>query len=123
GMCQLVQPTLDRWLTKRFQDAQPARTADIGRMIASTSVEGYSACCEILAHSDMSGSLQNIRCPVRAGVGEHDPSTPPSRGAEVVAALYSSNLISLDAAHLSAVEAPDAFAANLREFMESVVKL
>jgi hypothetical protein len=32
-------------------------------------------------------------------------------------------LISLDAAHLSAVEAPDAFAANLREFIESVVKL
>jgi pimeloyl-ACP methyl ester carboxylesterase len=49
--------------------------------------------------------------------GEHDPSTPPGRGAEIVAAAKGARMVSLDAAHLSAVEAPEAFAAALREFL------
>lgn len=120
GMSPLVGPTLDRWLTKRFQDVHSRRTTEIERMISSTSVDGYSACCEILAGADESESLQNIRCPVRVLVGQHDRSTPPSRGAELVAALAKADFVSLDAAHLSAVEAPGAFATSIREFIDSL---
>lgn len=120
GMSSLVQPTLDRWLTKRFQAAQEARTADIGIMIGSTPAEGYAACCEVLAEADESGSLARLQSPVLVIVGEHDPSTPPSRGAEIVSAVSGSKMVSLDAAHLSAIEAPDAFAGAMLEFLDGL---
>jgi 3-oxoadipate enol-lactonase len=117
GMLPLVQATLDRWLTKPFQGAEAARTADIGSMIASTPAEGYAACCEVLAEADESGSLARLQSPVLVIVGEHDPSTPPSRGAEIVSAVSGAKMVRLDAAHLSAVEAPDAFAGAVLEFI------
>lgn len=120
GMSPLVQATLDRWLTKRFQAAEQARTADIGNMIASTPAEGYAACCEVLAEADESGSLARLQSPVLVIVGEHDPSTPPSRGAEIASAVRDSKIVSLDAAHLSAIEAADAFAGALLQFLDGL---
>jgi 3-oxoadipate enol-lactonase len=122
GICPLVQPTLDRWLTKRFQETKRERAAVIGKMIGSTSVEGYIALCGVLAGSDQKQSLSQIPCPVLVVVGEHDPSTPPARGKEIVSELSNAKLLTLDAAHLSPVEAPDTFAANLRDFVENVAR-
>jgi 3-oxoadipate enol-lactonase len=117
GLGPLVKPTLDRWLTKRFQEAAPARVAEIEQMVRSTTREGYAACCEVLADSDMTPQISRIACPVRVIVGEHDPSTPPSRGAEIVAVIARADMITLDAAHISSVEAADAFAISVREFI------
>jgi 3-oxoadipate enol-lactonase len=117
GMLPLVQPTLDRWFTRRFQTAAPARVAEIGRMVASTTAEGYAACCEVLADADMTSQIDRIVCPVRVIAGEHDPATPPSRGAEIVAAIAQADMVTLDAAHISSVEAADAFAICVQEFI------
>jgi 3-oxoadipate enol-lactonase len=117
GMAPLVKPTLDRWFTKRFQETAPARVAEIEQMFRSTTTEGYAACCEVLADADMAPQIGRIACPVRVIAGEHDPSTPPSRGAEIIAAIARAEMITLDAAHISSVEAADAFAISVREFI------
>ena len=120
GMAPLVGPTLDRWFTKAFRQTSPERVAEIGQMLLSTSVGGYAACCEMLAEADVTPQLGRISCPVRVIAGEHDPSTPPSRGAEITSAIARADMITLDAAHLSSVEAADAFAVSVRDFVGKI---
>jgi 3-oxoadipate enol-lactonase len=121
GMGPLVGATLDRWFTKPFQERSPDRVADIGKMFAATPAEGYAGCCAVLADADLKPRLRNITTPVRVICGKHDPSTPPARGEELVASLPKADMVTLDAAHISAVEAPDAFAEAVRQFMSRAV--
>jgi len=120
GMSSLVAPTLDRWLTKSFQARRAERTAQLAAMIGATPSEGYAACCEVLAVADVAPRLADISCPVQVICGAHDPSTPPARGEEIVAGVKGAQMATVDAAHISAVEAPDAFARELTQFMSRV---
>ncbi|MEP9377154.1 3-oxoadipate enol-lactonase [Aquabacter sp. CN5-332] len=120
GLGQFIEPTLQRWFTQSFRDAQPERVAEVGCVIGATAPAGYAASCELLAATDLLPDLGTITCPVRVIVGAHDPSTPPARGAEIVDAIAGADLVTLDAAHLSAVEAKDAFADALIAFLSRV---
>jgi 3-oxoadipate enol-lactonase len=120
GMMPLVQPTLDRWFTRAFQQREPSRVAAIGKMVAATPAEGYAACCQVLAASDMLPLLSRITCPVQVIAGAHDPSATPARSEEIVARIAGATMATLDAAHISAIEAPDAFAAAVKQFMARV---
>jgi pimeloyl-ACP methyl ester carboxylesterase len=91
-------------------------------MINSTAPAGYAGCCDVLAETDLLPDLSKIRCPVQVIAGRCDPSTPPSRGEEIVSAIKGASLVTLEAAHISAVEAPDAFAAAVRQFLSSIEK-
>ena len=110
GMAPLVAPTLDRWLTTGFREAQPARAEAIAAMIGATPARGYAAACEVLATSDVSDRLSSITCQTVAIAGEHDPSTPPARVEAIVAGISDAQLRIVPAAHLSAVECPNDFA-------------
>ena len=117
GIGPFVAPTLERWFTPRFRAAAPARVAQIGGVIAATSPAGYAGCCGVLARSDVAGDLAAITCPTLVIAGLHDPSTPPARAEEIRAGIAGAQLATLDAAHISAVEAPDAFSAALLDFL------
>ncbi|MBR0869430.1 3-oxoadipate enol-lactonase [Bradyrhizobium tropiciagri] len=120
GMGSLVAATLDRWFTKSFQARSPQRMAELAAMIGATPSEGYAACCEVLAAADMKPRLGEIACPVQVICGAHDPSTPPARGEEIVAGVKGATMVTLDAAHISAIEAADAFAHELTQFLSRV---
>ncbi len=120
GLAQLVAPTLSRWFSEQFRAANPQRVAQVGDIIGATPPEGYAACCELLGSTDLLGELGTIICPVLVIAGAHDPSTPPARGAEIAAAIAGAEMVTLDAAHLSAVEAPDAFAEAVNAFLSRV---
>lgn len=113
GIASLVDPTLERWLTKSFRVANPARTEQIRQMIGNTPAEGYAACCEVLAASDLTSELGAIRCPTRVIAGREDPSTTVATAEQIVASIPSAELTTLNAAHLSAVEKPLEFAAEI----------
>lgn len=119
GMAPLVTATLDRWFTKTFQVGQPGRVAEIGRMIASTPPEGYAGCCEVLAATDLTADLSAITCKVQVICGAHDDSAPPSRGAELVAAIPGATMATLDSAHISAIESAEQFASTVVNFQHA----
>ena len=93
----------------------------MAEMIGAIPSEGYAGCCDVLAVADLRPRLSDISCPVQVICGAHDPSTPPARGEEIVAAIKGAQMVTLDAAHISAVEAPDAFARELTKFMSRAV--
>lgn len=117
GVASLVEGSLERWVTARYRAACPARVAQLARMIETTAPAGYAGCCDILAETNLLPELSRIACPVQVIAGLHDPSTLPSRAAEIVSAINGAKMATLEAAHISAVEAPDAFAAIVRDFL------
>lgn len=117
GLDQFVAPTLERWFTADFRSIAPERVTAIGKVIAATSPDGYAGCCEVLGTTDLLPDLGKIACPTRVIVGTHDPSTPPARGKEIARAIAGTDVVALDAAHLSAVEAKDAFADALLDII------
>lgn len=117
GLRPMVGATIDRWFTKSFQQANPARIAEISKMIEGTSSEGYARCCEVLAGTDLVEKIGNIGLPVQVICGQHDQSTTPARGQELVDRIPRASMVILNAAHISSIEASRAFAEAIEKFI------
>lgn len=73
------------------------------------------------ARPDSVETLRAVDVPALVVVGEHDALTPPAEAQAMVDALPDARLVVVpDAGHLSAVEAPDAFDAAVREWLGSL---
>jgi 3-oxoadipate enol-lactonase len=119
GMEPLVQPTLERWFTKAYRDAQPDKVAAIATMIRSTPVAGYAGCCEALPKIDSTERLKEIRCPTLVIVGAEDGGTPPAMARAIHAAMPGSEYVEIpQAAHLSNIEQPAAFLKALQGLLD-----
>ncbi|MDW8469638.1 MAG: 3-oxoadipate enol-lactonase [Burkholderiales bacterium] len=118
GMEPLAQPTLERWFTKAFREANPATVEAIRRLILATPVAGYVGCCHAIPKIDLTARLAEIRCPALVIVGAEDPGTPPAMAREIHAHLPGSALVEIpQAAHLANLEQPQAFNRALGEFL------
>lgn len=122
GVASLVEGSLERWVTAGYRAKHSERVEQLAQMIKTTAPAGYAGCCDVLAETNLLPELSKITCPVRVIAGLHDPSTPPSRAGEIVSAIRGAEVVTLEAAHISAVEAPDAFAATVRGFLSSTQK-
>ena len=121
GMAPLVQPTLERWFTEAFRRAQPETVARVGRLIASTPVEGYVGCSDAVSRMNLLERLGEITCPVLVIVGADDAGTPGAMHEEIHRAIPHSKLVIIpQAAHLSNIEQPAAFDAAMLPFLQAV---
>jgi 3-oxoadipate enol-lactonase/4-carboxymuconolactone decarboxylase len=78
-------------------------------MIASIPAEGYAGCCEAIAGLDLLADLPRIAAPTLAIAAAEDPATPPEHLAAIAAGVPGARYLMLThAAHLAAVEQPDA---------------
>jgi 3-oxoadipate enol-lactonase len=109
GMAEITPAVIDRWFTSNFQTRAPAAVDAIRNMLLETPAQGYAACCAAIRDMDLREKLGTITNPVLVIVGKHDPSTPPERGELIAASITGARLLSLDAAHLSNIEATEAF--------------
>lgn len=67
---------------------------------------------------DDAGPIERIASPTLVLVGEHDRATPPSCSAELQRRIAGARLVTIpDAGHLSAMERPDAVAAETLRFL------
>jgi 3-oxoadipate enol-lactonase len=118
GMQAIEQPTLERWFTEPFRQAQPALMAEIGAMIRHTPVEGYAGCCAAIAATDTLEGLRAQRSRALVMVGEHDLATPPAAAQAIVAAWPGAQFQLLaGASHLANLEQPIAFNDAVRSFL------
>jgi len=118
GMEPLVQPTLERWLTEAFRTANTGRTKQIGDMIRTTPVAGYSGCSHAIPKINLTARLGEIDVPGLVVVGERDMGTPLAMSREIHENYPGSELVILpSAAHLSNVEQPEAFNSALADFL------
>jgi 3-oxoadipate enol-lactonase len=117
GISAITPSVIARWFTPGFCERNAAEVARIGAMLEATSRAGYAAACAAIRDMDQRAGLARIAAPVLVIIGTHDPSTPPQDGESIAASISGATVARLDAAHLSNVEQPEAFTANVLPFV------
>jgi 3-oxoadipate enol-lactonase/4-carboxymuconolactone decarboxylase len=113
----VVAGVVDRWFTARFQRLAPLQVEPIRQMLFDTTVDGYIANCAAIRDADLRDRIATVPHPTLVIAGTHDPSTPPSLGRDIAAAIPSAQYVELDAAHLSNIEQAGAFNAAMVRFL------
>jgi 3-oxoadipate enol-lactonase len=109
GMTAIADAVVERWFTPHFRERNPATVAAYRAMLVATPPAGYVACCAAVRDMDQRDTVAAIRAPTLIIAGALDVATPPAAAAELSRSIRGSRLITLDAAHLSNVEQPEAF--------------
>jgi 3-oxoadipate enol-lactonase len=117
GMQTVVSGVLERWFSHGFEARSPETVEEARRMVLRTPPDGYAACCAAIRDMDQRARLSSIQARTLVITGRNDVATPPARGAEIAAAVPGSALVQLDTAHLSNLEAPQAFNAAVLGFL------
>ena len=119
GTAALVEATLGRWFTPGFADREPQTVAPIREAFLACDPAGYAAACGAIGRMDLRPLLPRITAPTLVIAGREDPSTPPAMAEEICAGIPQAELVLLPkAAHLLAVERPEATAAHLLAFLD-----
>ncbi|MCJ2094526.1 3-oxoadipate enol-lactonase [Methylobacterium sp. J-072] len=119
GTAAIVDATLGRWFTPDFAERAPAVVAPIREAFAACDRAGYAVACGAIGRMDLRPVLGRITAPTLVIAGRDDPATPPAMAEEICAGIPQAELVLIPrAAHLLAVEHPEAAAAHLLGFLD-----
>jgi 3-oxoadipate enol-lactonase len=117
GLGQLADANMQRWFTEGFRGRAPDVMAKMKDMFVATDLQGYIACCQAIMNMDMRASNPSITAPTLVIVGAQDAATPPAAGEEIHKQIKGAKLVSLDAAHISNMEQPEAYTKAVLDFL------
>ena len=120
---QGLEPLADQMLPKLLAGSTPNAQREVVRGIITTNQpEGIAAALRAMAQRpDSTPQLSAISVPTLIMVGSEDTLTPPGEARKLHAAIKGSQLVEIPgAAHLSNIEAPDAFNAAVDAFLGAV---
>lgn len=120
AMQALADSSPGLWFTADFVKAQPATVQRAQAWIASIAPQGYAACCEALAGSDLRDDLHRIIIPTLLLAGSSDPVTTVADAQAMQAGIAGAQLAVVPASHLSNLEAPRAFDQAVLHFLATV---
>jgi 3-oxoadipate enol-lactonase len=86
-------------------------------MFVATPLEGYIGCGEAVRDMDHRGLLGKIKAPTLVIIGRSDPATTPEAGKYIRSHIPGATASLLDAAHISNVERPAAYASAVLGFL------
>jgi 3-oxoadipate enol-lactonase len=117
GMVPLAAATMERWFTTPFREQHPEHVQPLQAMLAACDPEGYLSNCAAIGDADFREEIASIQTPTLAIYGTHDPVTTEADARFLAEQIPGCATAGLEAAHLSAVEQPEAFASLLRGFL------
>jgi 3-oxoadipate enol-lactonase / 4-carboxymuconolactone decarboxylase len=118
GMQAVIDAVLGRFFTQGFLDRKPPLLGSTRATALATDPEGYAACCMAIAGMKIKDKLARVKAPLLVINGAQDVSTPPAEhGERIATAVAGATSVMLDAAHLSAVEQPEAFGGAVLAFL------
>ncbi len=124
GVAAVAEGAIQRWFTPEFiadtAGGGAARVAMLRQKLEKIAPEPYVASCAAIAEIDFRDSNPRISCPTLVIAGSRDEATPPALSEAITSSIRGAKLVTLPAAHLSAVEMPQAFAALLETFVDGV---
>lgn len=118
GTAAVQDAVVSRWFTPSFARSHAGLADAMRAMVGSTPAEGYAACCEAIAGTDLRAELPGISAPVLSIAGADDPATPPPHLAAIAEQVSSGQLLVLpEAAHLASLEQAPAVNAAILTFL------
>jgi 3-oxoadipate enol-lactonase len=117
GLPAFAAANMERWFTKAFRERAPEVVARTQDMFAATPLEGYLGCATAVRDMDHRELLPKIAAPTLVIAGKHDPATPPEANEHISKHIPGAKFTLLDAAHLSNVEQPEAYANAVLGFL------
>jgi 3-oxoadipate enol-lactonase len=118
GMEAITSAVIERWFTPTFREREPDKVARIAAMLHTTPAAGYAGCCAAIRDMDQRAALRAVTAKdVLVITGARDPATPPAEGELIRGSIAGAKSVSLDAAHLSNIEQPQAFTRAVLEFL------
>jgi 3-oxoadipate enol-lactonase len=117
AMVGLRDASIARWFTADFAEAHPDQAKRITDMLASTNPEGYAANCGAVRDADFREQLGAIKVPLLAIAGTEDAVTPPAGSLFIQEHVKGAEYAEFHAAHLSNVQAGDAFSQRVVDFL------
>lgn len=119
GLEALADATMARWFSQAFR-----QTADFTawrNLFLRTPVEGWTGCAAAIAGTDFYTSTAALRLPVLGIAGSEDGSTPPDMVRETTALVPGSAFhLMRGVGHIPCVEAPEAYAERVSQFLRDV---
>jgi 3-oxoadipate enol-lactonase len=119
GLDAIADGAAGRWFTPAFVARAPRRVAQLVAVLRGGSAEGYAACCDALAAADLRGQLAAISVPTLLIAGASDPVTTVADAASMRDQIPGAAMVTLEASHISNIEAESAFNLALREFLHN----
>lgn len=120
SMLSVAKSSPGRWFSANFIDTQPAEVLRAQAWIAGIAPQGYAACCQALATSDLRNDLGRISTPTLLLAGSSDPVTTVADAQAMQAGIIDSQLAVVPASHLSNLEAPQAFNQAVLHFFSTL---
>ena len=117
AMVALRDASIARWFTPEYAQANPDQAKRITDMLAATSPQGYAANCAAVRDADFRDQLGAIEVPTLVVAGTEDAVTPPSGGHFIQERVPGAQYAEFYAAHLSNVQAGDAFSQRVLAFL------
>lgn len=124
GVAAIADGAMQRWFTPEFRadlaGGGAQRVAALRHQLEQTDAAAYAASCEAVSAIDFRASNRRIECPALVIAGTRDEATPVAMSQAIADSIPGAQLRTLEAAHLSAVEQPEAFARLMESFFDGV---
>lgn len=118
GMESITKAVIGRWFRPAFLEARPDAVAPVREGLLRMDPRGYAVCCGVIATMDLRPRLGSITAPTLVIAGADDPATPVAHSEEIRSRIPDAELVVIPrAAHLLAVERPDAVNGHLLAFV------
>lgn len=117
GMADVAAGAAGRWFTAGFVARQPDIVQRMTDQLCLISAEGYAGCCDALSKADLRDEIDRISMPTLVIAGRYDPVTTVDDAQFIVERVPNAQLATLDASHLSNIEAAQAFNAAALAFL------
>ncbi len=117
GVAAVAGGAIERWFTPAFRERAPAEVERMRRMLLATPAEGYAASCAAVRDFDVRDAVASVRVPTLVIAGSADAATTPADARRLAADIPGARYEELAAAHLSNIEAADAFTHAVLTFL------
>jgi 3-oxoadipate enol-lactonase len=110
---------LQKWFSRDY--AIFNQTRNFRHMLLSTPLEGYLGCCHAIKGTDFYTPTSGLRLPTLGIAGSGDQVTPPDLVRETLDVIPGSKFhLMRRVGHLPCVEAPEAYAKVITQFLKNI---
>lgn len=121
GLADIVRSTHTRWFSEKFDYQHDDLAQQTIQSLANTPAQGYANACRALADADLREKIASISIPTLIIAGSADPVTTVADGEFMQQKIQGSDLLVIDASHLSNIEKPVEFTQALQSFIEEIL--